>query len=90
MVNSGVFSLQTNNGLMNDLFGPIHPRWCNYFYILAILFFISLALTLLSFLFAIVKNPKAIANMNFWALIISQFLAYMLYRLLHTMCVKTL
>ncbi len=78
---------------MTTVFGPLNKEWCNYFLFLSMIMyalFIIAIITELYFLFKHYKSLdfKMIVNGAF--LLANAFLAYMVNRLLYTMCVKSL
>ena len=87
------------NSLMNMWFGPLPPVWCDYFYILAVIFAILFVVSVIAFIIMIIVNlthfrkPNAFNMMviiNGIVVIINTFLAYLANRLLFTMCTRTL
>jgi len=69
---------------MYDLFSPLGRENCWYFYILAVLSFAIFVVTLATALF----NKKGQVNMALLAL--SPLVTYYAYRLLYSMCIRSL
>ena len=70
--------------LFDSIVGPLHQDFCFYFYILAILLFISFILSIISLLFYLFKN-KSITFQHI-ILPINAFVLYFVNRLLYNMC----
>ncbi len=78
---------------MERYFGPLPREYCYYFYILAIFFGVSFIGGFAAFLGMLVlhyKNLKIIPVINSILMLVNLFLAYLVNRLLHTMCVKSI
>jgi hypothetical protein len=77
-----------------NLFGPLNKKYCNYFYFMSVLSFILFCTTFITILFSIfhlIKNKKETANVFFSTnLLISSFLAYLVNRLMYTMCINSI
>ena len=77
-----------------NLFGPLDRKYCNYFYYMSVLSFIIFCLTFIGIIFSIfhlIKNKKSTLNVFFSSnLLISSFLAYLVNRLMYTICNKSL
>lgn len=81
------------NNFMNSYFGPLGKEYCTYFYVLSIIFGIGFVISLLSIGSFIVMNHKKVDAMfvaNSIMVLFNAFLAYLVNRLLNTMCVKSL
>jgi hypothetical protein len=81
------------NNFMDKYFGPLPREYCVYFYALSIFFGFVFIVSLGSFLAVSIYHYKKInmmAVMNTSMLLINTFLAYLVNRLLHTMCVKSI
>ena len=74
--------------LMNDLFGPLHPSYCRYFYVLAIFSFISFLACLLGCCYNLLNKKKM--NVNLLLVLLNSFFGYFVNRLLYSMCVASL
>ena len=81
------------NNFMDKYFGPLPREYCVYFYALSIFFVFVFIVSLASFLAVSIYNYKKInimTVMNTSMLLINTFLAYLVNRLLHPMCVKSI
>ena len=81
------------DSFMNTYFGPLGEEYCVYFYALSIFFGIAFVLTVISVITYALTHFNKI-NMSFlihtFFLLLNSFLAYLVNRLLHTMCMKSL
>ena len=81
------------NSFMNTYFGPLGEEYCVYFYALSIFFGIAFVLSVISVVTYMFTNINKI-NMTFlihtFFLLLNSFLAYLVNRLLHTMCMKSI
>ncbi len=81
------------DSFMNTYFGPLGEEYCIYFYALSIFFGIAFVLSVISVVTYMFTNVNKI-NMNFlihtFFLLLNSFLAYLVNRLLHTMCMKSI
>ena len=81
------------NSFMNTYFGPLGEEYCIYFYALSIFFGIAFVLSVISVVTYMLTNVNKI-NMTFlihtFFLLLNSFLAYLVNRLLHTMCMKSI
>uniref|UniRef100_A0A6C0IRJ9 G-protein coupled receptors family 1 profile domain-containing protein n=1 Tax=viral metagenome TaxID=1070528 RepID=A0A6C0IRJ9_9ZZZZ len=78
---------------MDKYFGPLPREYCVYFYALSIFFGFVFVVSLLSFLAVTIvhyKKMNMLTIMNTSMLLVNTFLAYLVNRLLHTMCVKSI
>jgi hypothetical protein len=81
------------DSFMNKYFGPLPREYCVYFYSLSILFGIIFATSAVSIGYYMITNFKRINAMyvvNSAFILLNSFLAYLVNRLLHTMCVKSI
>ena len=81
------------NSFMTDYFGPLGKEYCAYFYFLSIFFgitFVLSALSIVSFLIFQHKKVNTMFSINSFFILFNTFLAYLVNRLMNTMCVKTL
>jgi hypothetical protein len=81
------------NSFMDKYFGPLPREYCVYFYALSVLFGAMFAFSLLSMLYFMMMHMKRVNMMfiaNSFFMILNTFLAYLVNRLLHTMCVKSI
>lgn len=78
---------------MNTYFGPLGEEYCVYFYALSIFFGIAFVLSVISIVSYMIMHVNKI-NMTFlihtFFLLLNSFLAYLVNRLLHTMCMKSI
>ena len=81
------------DSFMNTYFGPLGEEYCVYFYALSIFFGIAFVLSVISVVTYTLMHYNKI-NMSFlihtFFLLLNSFLAYLVNRLLHTMCMKSL
>ena len=78
---------------MTTLFGPLNKEWCNYFLFLSMIMYAIFIVAIFSEAYFIFKHYKTLNfrnMMNGFLLLINAFLAYMVNRLLYSMCVKSL
>jgi hypothetical protein len=78
---------------MNDYFGPLGKEYCVYFYILSIIFGITFVISAISIGSFMVMHRKKVDTMfvvNSFFVLFNTFLAYLVNRIMNTMCVKTL
>jgi hypothetical protein len=81
------------NTFMENYFGPLGQEWCIYFYLLSVFFgltFVFSAISILSFAIMNVNKVNTMFVVNSGLLLLNTFLAYLVNRLLNTMCVVTL
>jgi len=69
---------------MNDLFSPLGKENCLVFYLLSVLMFVIFVVAIVSALF--MKNGRV----NMMMASLSPLVAYYMYRLLYSMCEKSL
>jgi len=81
------------DSFMNTYFGPLGEEYCVYFYALSIFFGIAFVLTLISTVTYMLMHVNKI-NMSFlmhtFFVLLNSFLAYLVNRLLHSMCMKAM
>ena len=81
------------SNFMNTYFGPLGEEYCVYFYALSIFFGIAFVLTLISTVTYMLMHVNKI-NMSFlmhtFFVLLNSFLAYLVNRLLHSMCMKSI
>lgn len=81
------------DNFMNTYFGPLGEEYCVYFYALSIFFGIAFVLSVISIVSYMIMHVNKI-NMTFlihtFFLLLNSFLAYLVNRLLHTMCMKAI
>ena len=81
------------NGFMNTYFGPLGKEYCIYFYVLSIIFgitFIFSAISIASFIVMKYKKVDTMFIVNSFFILLNTFFAYLVNRIMNTMCVKTL
>lgn len=81
------------SNFMDKYFGPLPREYCVYFYALSIFFGFVFIVSLGSFLAVLIFNYNKWNKMmiiNTIMVLINTFLAYLVNRLLHTMCVKSI
>ena len=79
--------------LMDQYFGPLPREYCVYFYALSIVFGVMFMITAVSIAYFMVTHVNKINMMfiiNSMLILLNSFLAYLVNRLLHTMCVKSI
>ncbi len=77
---------------MTKYFGPLNKQWCNYFLIISMIMFALLIVAIFTEIIFVFKNYKMLSfrmAMHGFLLLINAYLAYMVNRLLYTMCVKS-
>lgn len=81
------------DSFMNTYFGPLGEEYCVYFYALSIFFGIAFVLTMISTVTYMLMHVNKI-NMSFlmhtFFILLNSFLAYLVNRLLHSMCMKAM
>ncbi len=78
---------------IDQYFGPLPREYCVYFYALSILFaimFVSSLLSIAYFTITHIKKVNVMFIVNSIFILLNTFLAYLVNRLLHTMCVKSI
>ena len=78
---------------MDRYFGPLPREFCVYFYALSVLFsamFVTSVLSIAYFMVTHIKKVNAMFIVNSLLVLLNTFLAYLVNRLLHTMCVKSI
>jgi hypothetical protein len=79
--------------LMDQYFGPLPREYCVYFYALSIVFgvmFLMSAVSIAYFMITHIKKVNTMFIVNSIFILLNSFLAYLVNRLLHTMCVKAI
>jgi hypothetical protein len=82
-----------NSTFMDQYFGPLPREYCVYFYVLSIIFGVMFAVSAVSIAYFMITHIKKINTMfvvNSIFILLNTFLAYLVNRLLHTMCVKAI
>lgn len=78
---------------MDQYFGPLPREYCVYFYVLSIIFgvmFVFSALSIAYFMIMHIKKVNTMFLVNSFFVLLNTLLAYLVNRLLHTMCVKSI
>ena len=78
---------------MTKLFGPLNKEWCNYFLFISMIMYVVFIVALFSEVIFIIKSYKTLNFRNLmhgFLLLVNAFLAYMVNRLLYTMCIKSI
>jgi len=78
---------------MDKYFGPLPREYCVYFYVLSIAFGLMFVSSVISIVYFMLTNMKKVNTMffvNHIFVLLNTFLAYLVNRLLHTMCVKSI
>ena len=81
------------DNFMNEYFGPLGKEYCTYFYVLSIIFgvtFVLSAISIASFIVLHHKKVDAMFIVNSFFILFNSFLAYLVNRIMNTMCVKSL
>lgn len=81
------------DNFMNTYFGPLGEEYCVYFYALSIFFGIAFVLSVISvvtYMFTHVNKINMTFLIHTFFLLLNSFLAYLVNRLLHTMCMKSI
>ena len=78
---------------MTTLFSPLNKDWCNYFLFISMIMYVIFILAIFTevvFIFNHFKTLNFRTIMHGFLMLINAFLAYMVNRLLYSMCVKSL
>jgi hypothetical protein len=78
---------------MDQYFGPLPREYCVYFYVLSIIcgiIFVASAVSIAYFMITHIKKINTMFVVNSIFILLNTFLAYLVNRLLHTMCVKAI
>ena len=81
------------NSFVNTFFGPLDKKYCMYYFLLTVIFFVLLVLTFVFEIMILVKNYKRLNSINITGGLLVLFNALIVYfvnRLLYTMCSKSL
>jgi len=82
-----------NRSFMDTYFGPLSREYCVYFYALSVFFgamFASSVVMVAYFMLTHMKKVNVMFVLNASFMLLNTFLAYLVNRLLHTMCVKAI
>ena len=84
-------SRMSNTSFSNKIFGTLPKQYCLWFYILCLVSFIFLIISIIGFFYLFtLKNTSWINFIHAIALIIQSFFIYLTYRLLYSMCINSL
>ncbi len=78
---------------MDQYFGPLPREYCVYFYALSIFFgfvFVTSLVSIAYFMITHIKKVNTMFVVNSIFILLNSFFAYLVNRLLHTMCVKAI
>jgi hypothetical protein len=78
---------------MTTLFSPLNKDWCNYFLFISMIMYVIFIFAIFTEAVFIFKHYKTLnfrTIMHGFLMLINAFLAYMVNRLLYSMCVKSL
>jgi hypothetical protein len=78
---------------MNALFGPLTKKYCTYFYLLSMFFFVASALSAVSMVLFSLKNGNQMTFERFsnaMFMFTSLFFNYFINRIMYSMCVGSL
>ena len=78
---------------MTMLFGPLNKDWCNYFLFISMLMYVIFIIVIITEVIFIFKHFKTLdfrSIMHGLLMLVNAFLAYMVNRLLYTMCIKSI
>tara|TARA_B100000073_G_scaffold347158_1_gene360580 strand:- start:316 stop:573 length:258 start_codon:yes stop_codon:yes gene_type:complete len=77
-----------NSEIMKKLFGPLDGQWCLYFYVLAVISFVFLVMSVGNLVMCLFSKKKM--NMTSVLATIQLLIAYFINRLLYSMCASSL
>lgn len=81
----------SNASFSNKIFGTLPKQYCLWFYILCVLAFIAVILSIIGFFYLFtVKNVNYLIFFHAFALFINYLFTYLTYRLLYSMCINSL
>jgi len=81
------------SSFMDNYFGPLPREYCVYFYFMSIMFGFIFVFSTISIAYFMVMHFKKVNTMfvaNSLLVLFNTLLAYLVNRLLHTMCVKSI
>ena len=79
--------------LHDTIFGPVNKNFCVIFYVFTVISFIFLCIAVFGGIAVFLKKPKLLDFKNVFASLLALFnltLVYFVYRVIHTMCIKSL
>tara|TARA_B100001093_G_scaffold506572_1_gene565706 strand:+ start:1406 stop:1663 length:258 start_codon:yes stop_codon:yes gene_type:complete len=77
-----------NSEIMKKLFGPLDGQWCLYFYVLAVITFVFLVMSVGNLVMCLFSKKKM--NMTSVLATVQLLIAYFINRLLYSMCASSL
>ena len=77
-----------NSEIMKKLFGPLDGQWCLYFYVLAVISFVFLVMSVGNLVMCLFSKKKM--NMTSVFATVQLLIAYFINRLLYSMCASSL
>ena len=77
-----------NSEIMKKLFGPLDGQWCLYFYVLAVISFVFLVMSVGNLVMCLFSKKKM--NMVSILATVQLLIAYFVNRLLYSMCASSL
>ena len=77
-----------NSEIMKKLFGPLDGQWCLYFYVLAVISFVFLVMSVGNLVMCLFSKKKM--NMTSVLATVQLLIAYFINRLLYSMCASSL
>lgn len=75
---------------MNSLFGPLGPKYCDYFYFLTIFFFVIFVITTVTVLMKCLNKKSGLKLTDCFILITQPLMLYFINRLYYSMCLGSL
>jgi len=77
-----------NSEIMKKLFGPLDGQWCLYFYVLAVISFVFLVMSVGNLVMCLFSKKKM--KMTSVLATVQLLIAYFINRLLYSMCSSSL
>lgn len=77
-----------NSEIMKKLFGPLDGQWCLYFYVLAVISFVFLVMSVGNLVMCLFSKKKM--KMTSVLATVQLLIAYFINRLLYSMCASSL
>ena len=81
--------MENSSSTMDYIFGPLGAEYCNYFYFLSVLSFITFIMVLVSVLIHVFSSKKSVDYVQMVLISFQPFLAYFVNRLFYTMCMNS-
>jgi hypothetical protein len=79
-----------NNNFLDNIFSPLGPQYCNYFYYLTVFFFSMFVFTAVVVLKSVFMDKKKMKISNIMIILTQPLLLYFVNRLYYSMCVGSL